>query len=135
MTIIEVAAGLVFRNRKLLIIQRPVEAHLGGLWEFPGGKREANETFVGCLRRELWEELAIEVEIGEVVESITHAYPEKTVYLQFYRCQWRAYEPQAIGCPAWAWVPCDELAKYQFPAADARLIKKIQRSPELWGGS
>ena len=47
---LEVAAGLVFRDGKLLITQRPPGSHLGGLWEFPGGKREAGESFEQCLR-------------------------------------------------------------------------------------
>ena len=85
---IEVAAGLVFREGKLLITQRFFDSHLGGLWEFPGGKRECDETFPQCLQRELLEELGIEVTIGELVERIIHAYPEKTVSLHFFRCQW-----------------------------------------------
>src|SRR5947209_16154187 len=85
---IEVAAGLVFRDGKLLITQRRADAHLGGLWEFPGGKREQDETFEECLRRELREELGVEVIVGELFESVTHAYPEKTVQLKFFRCQW-----------------------------------------------
>ena len=97
---IDVAAGLVFRDGKLLITQRPPDAHLGGLWEFPGGKREPGETFEQCLVRELREELGIEVRVGERLESLTHAYPEKTVHLEFFRCHWIRNEPQALGCPA-----------------------------------
>src|SRR6266853_2112638 len=85
---VDVAAALVFRDGKFLITQRHANAHLGGLWEFPGGKREANETFEQCLARELREELGIEVAVGELVESLTHNYPEKAVHLRFYRCQW-----------------------------------------------
>ena len=62
--VIEVSAGLIFRAGKLLITQRHADAHLGGLWEFPGGKRESGETFETCLARELREELGIEVEVG-----------------------------------------------------------------------
>ncbi len=132
MKIIEVAAALVFRHGKLLIAQRHADAHLGGLWEFPGGKREPGETFAECLVRELQEELAIEVVVGELVESITHPYPEKTVHLQFYRCRLGRHEPRAVGCPAFAWVTAAELANYAFPAADARLLQKLRTSPQLW---
>ena len=129
--VIEVSAGLVFRDGKLLITQRHADAHLGGLWEFPGGKREADESFEDCLVRELREELGIEVEVGELVESITHDYPEKTVALNFFRCRWKQNEPRALDCVDWKWVTARELRDYEFPAADARLLEKLQRSPHL----
>ena len=84
--ITEVSAALIFRDGKLLITQRHAEAHLGGLWEFPGGKREPDETFEQCLVREIREELGVEISVGELFESVTHAYPEKTVHLKFFVC-------------------------------------------------
>ena len=132
MPVIDVAAALVFREGKLLITQRHADAHLGGLWEFPGGKREPAETFEACLTRELREELGIEVAVGELVESLTHAYPDKTVHLRFFRCRWLEHEPQPLGCPAFKWVTAARLRNYRFPAADARLLEKLMASPELW---
>ncbi|HXT13351.1 MAG TPA: 8-oxo-dGTP diphosphatase MutT [Candidatus Angelobacter sp.] len=129
---VEVSAGLVFRSGKLLITQRHQDAHLGGLWEFPGGKREPNETFEQCLVRELREELGIEVEVGELVESLTHAYPEKTVTLKFFRCRLKQGEPRAIDCLDLRWVSVGELRNYEFPAADARLLEMLRSSPGLW---
>ena len=130
---IEVAAGLVFRDGKLLITQRHPDAHLGGLWEFPGGKREPDETFEACLARELREELGIEIEVGEVLESLTHAYPEKTVVLKFFRCRWLRHEPQALDCPAFKWVDPAGVREHTVPAADARLLDRLQRDRGLWG--
>lgn len=130
---IEVAAGLVFRAGKLLITQRYPDAHVGGLWEFPGGKRESCESFEECLKRELREELRIEVEVKELIESITHDYPERRVKLNFYRCELLKGEPAAIGCPALCWISVDDLEKYEFPAADARLLTKLRETPYLWG--
>lgn len=130
--IIDVAAGLVFRAGKLLITQRRPGDHLGGLWEFPGGKREPNETFEHCLIRELREELGIEVTVGRQIEEITHAYPEKTVRLRFFHCTLQAGEPQPIHCHALAWVTRQTLSTYEFPAADAQLINRLQTDPELW---
>jgi mutator protein MutT len=129
---VDVAAGLVFREGKLLIALRHPAAHLGGLWEFPGGKREPGESFEACLARELREELGIKVTVGELVESLTHEYPGKVVHLQFYRCVWKEHEPQALGCAEFAWVGPAELRKYAFPAADERLLEKLQREMELW---
>ena len=130
---IEVSAGLIFRAGKLLITQRRPDDHLGGLWEFPGGKREPGETFEQCLVRELREELGVEVLVGELVEELTHDYPEKTVHLRFFRCTLadiRA-EPRALHCHAFAWVTRNELTGYQFPAADARLLERL-RSQTDW---
>ena len=129
---IEVAAGLIFRSGKLLITQRHAGSHLGGLWEFPGGKREPGETFEQCLRRELREELGCDVEVLELIESITHDYPEKTVHLKFFRCRWLAHEPQAIDCADVRWVNREELEHFEFPAADARLLEQLHRLDVLW---
>lgn len=130
--LIEVAAGLVFRSGKLLITQRHADAHLGGLWEFPGGKRHDNETFEDCLRRELHEELGIEVEVRELIEEITHHYPDKSVRLKFFRCDWLRNEPQTFGCNAFAWIEPEQLDQYKFPEADARLLEKLCDSPKFW---
>lgn len=130
--ITEVAAGLIFRNGNLLITQRHAYAHLGGLWEFPGGKREADETFEQCLVRELREELGVEVSVGELFESVTHAYPEKPIYLNFFLCRLKAGEPQPLGCAALRWVSKSELRSYDFPAADARLLERLRHDLELW---
>lgn len=132
MAIIDVAAALVFREGKLLITQRHPDAHLGGLWEFPGGKRESGETFQECLARELREELGIEIAIGDLVESVTHAYPEKTVHLRFFQCRWLRHEPRLLDCSAFKWVTPAELQDHQFPAADARLLKRLSRNDSLW---
>ena len=132
MKAIEVAAGLVFRGGKLLITQRPTGGHLAGLWEFPGGKREAGESFEDCLRRELREELGIEVEVGANIESLTHDYPEKSVHLRFFACTWLRHEPQPLGCSALVWIRRNELAAYEFPAADARLLSRLNEESSLW---
>ena len=132
MPVIDVAAGLIFRDGKLLIALRHDHAHLGGLWEFPGGKREARETFQECLARELREELGIEVSVGELVESLTHEYPERIVHLRFFRCAWLRHEPQPLGCVEFAWISPRQLSEYEFPEADARLLEKLRASPEWW---
>lgn len=130
--LIEVAAGLVFRDGRLLITQRLPGDHLGGLWEFPGGKREKGESFEECVRRELNEELGIEVEVGPLLENVTHRYPGRIIHLKFFRCAWRGHEPSALGCHAFAWVRASELGEYAFPPADEKLLEKLRVSPELW---
>ena len=131
--LVEVSAALIFRNGRLLITQRHPDAHLGGLWEFPGGKREPDETFEQCLVREIREELGVEISAGELFEDVTHAYPEKTVRLKFFLCRLVSGEPQPLGCAAVKWIGKAELAGYQFPAADARLLGKLQALEfKLW---
>ena len=127
-----IGVGVIWKDGKILIGRRRDDQMLGGLWEFPGGKREPGETFEQCLRRELVEELGIEVEVGALLEEITHEYPERCVRLQFFLCRWRAHEPRPLGCPAFAWITREQLGEYSFPAADARLLGRLRRSSELW---
>ena len=129
---IEVAAGLVFRRGKLLITQRYADAHLGGLWEFPGGKREPDETFEQCLVREIREELGAEISVGELFEEVTHPYPEKSVHLKFFLCRLVSGEPRPLDCAAVKWVTQTELADFEFPAADAHLLEKLKGPQLAW---
>jgi mutator protein MutT len=123
---IDVAAALIYCEGKLLIAQRHANAHLGGLWEFPGGKRESTETFKQCLVREIREELGVEISVGELFEEVTHAYREKIVHLKFFVCKLIRGEPQPLGCAAFRWIKKSELAEYKFPIADAQLLKKLR---------
>ena len=122
---IEVSAALIFRDGKLLITQRHANSHLGGLWEFPGGKRESGESFEDCLIREIREELDVEISVGELFEEIAHAYPEKSVRLKFFICRLLSGEPQTLDCAAVRWVTQNELVDFEFPAADARLLVRL----------
>ena len=128
---IEVSAALIFRSGKLLITRRHSAAHLGGLWEFPGGKREPDETFEQCLVREIREELGMEISVGKLFESVIHAYPEKTVRLKFLVCRLERGEPQMLGCAAFKWISAAELDHYPFPAADAKLLEKLPDALEF----
>ena len=106
-----------------------------GLWEFPGGKRETGETFEACLRRELLEELDARVEVLELIESIDHDYPEKSVSLRFFRCRLVDSEPRPVGCADLRWVGREDLSRYEFPEADARLLEKLRVETAFWEGS
>jgi len=123
---IEVSAALVFRAGRLLIAQRHAGAHLGGLWEFPGGKREPGESFEACLVREIREETGAEIAVGELFDEVTHEYPGKCVHLKFFRCRLVAGEPQPIDCAALHWVSREALDQFEFPAADRQLLEKLK---------
>jgi A/G-specific adenine glycosylase len=121
----DIAAGVIWRDGRILIAQRPPNGLLGGLWEFPGGKREGDETLEDCLVREVREELAIEVAVQRLFATVQHAYTHFRITLYAYHCQYVAGEPQAIGCTAWSWVLPQELDAYAFPAANRRLIAAL----------
>ena len=129
---IDVSAALIFLGGRLLITQRQVHSHLGGCWEFPGGKREADETFEQCLVREIKEELGLEIVVGELFEELCHRYPEKNVRLKFFLCRPQAGEPQPLACAALKWIDQAGLDAHEFPAADARLLEKLKTMPQLW---
>jgi mutator protein MutT len=123
---VQVAASLIVRDGRLLITKRKAGVHLEGLWEFPGGKREANESLEDCLHRELREELGIEIEGPSLIQVVRHAYPGKTVELFFFRCPNTRGEAKPLGCDALAWVRPEELGAYEFPPADRPLVEALQ---------
>ena len=111
---------------QFLIAQRPPEGMLGGLWEFPGGKRHEGETLPDCLRREMQEELAVEVEVGQPVTVVKHAYTHFRITLHAYECQLLAGEPQAIGVADWRWATLEDLAGYAFAVTDQKIILALK---------
>jgi mutator protein MutT len=123
--VVEVAAGLIVRDGQILITRRRRDAHLGGLWEFPGGKRHPSESFETCLAREVNEELGLSVAVHEQVAAAEHVDADRRVRLRFYRCTIVAGEPQTLGCDAFRWVTPDEITGYRFPPADAQLVREI----------
>ena len=126
MSAILVVAAVIERDGRFLVTLRPEGTHLGGRWEFPGGKVHVSETHPEALRRELFEELDIVAEVRELIHSVRHAYPEKTVELHFYRCGF-AGEPKPMMGQEMRWVPRAELASLPFPEADADLISILGR--------
>ncbi len=121
MTPVVVVAAVMERDDAFLLTLRPAGTHLAGHWEFPGGKVDADETHVDALRRELLEELNIVARVGGEVHSVMHAYPDKTVELHFYRCEFDG-EPQPMLGQQMRWVPRAALAALPFPDADRALI-------------
>ena len=120
------AAGLISRDGQYLITRRKAETHLGGFWEFPGGKREPGESLEACLRRELREELGIEITPPVFFRVIRYDYPEKTVELHFFFCSIVAGEERALGCDEIRWVAAGELGGFEFPPADRPLIEALK---------
>jgi 8-oxo-dGTP diphosphatase len=122
---IEVAAAIIWRRGRILISQRDASSHLSGYWEFPGGKREAGESFEECLVREVREELNVKVRVQKLFETISYEYPEKLVTLKFFRCSYLEGEPRALGCSQFKWVSPEQLSCYPFPPADGPIVNRI----------
>lgn len=124
---IVVVAAVIERDDAFLLTLRSPGAHLAGHWEFPGGKCDPRETHEEALRRELFEELDIVADVGERVHHVTHAYPDKTVDLHFYRCEFRG-EPKPMLGQDLRWVPRAELTVLPFPEADRELVEALARA-------
>ena len=122
---VEVVAAVVRRNGRILITRRLDHVHLGGLWEFPGGKVEAGESLEGALLREIREELGMEIAVGSEIFTIEHDYPTKLVRLHFFNCTVIQGEPQPLDVSELRWVTPTQLAEFEFPPADAEFIQKL----------
>ncbi len=125
--VVDVAAALIQDvEGRYLITQRRRGSHLEGLWEFPGGKRDAGEDLPSCLARELTEELGARFVVGEKVDTIRWEYPDRTVVLHFYRCRLESGTIEPRESQAMAWVAPQELPRYHFPPADLELIARLR---------
>jgi len=127
----DVTAGVIWQGEPfaspLLIAQRPHKGLLGGLWEFPGGKREPDDADLpACLRREIAEELGITVAVGKPVTVVRHAYTHFRITLHAYHARHIDGTPQARGCADWRWVTLAELDRYPFPVTDQKIIAALQ---------
>ena len=110
---------------EVLIDQRLEEGLLGGMWEFPGGKQESDETIEACIARELREELAIEVTVGDHLITVDHAYSHKKLRFVVHLCTWLSGDPQPLASQQVRWVQAQSLGDYPFPAANARIIEAL----------
>ncbi len=126
---IEVAAAIIFNNECILISQRDEKSHLSGYWEFPGGKREPQESFEDCVVREIREELNADVEVGGYFETVQYEYTENVVVLRFFCCRYLGGEVKALGCRQFKWVPLQELCQYKFPPANEPILEKLLSNP------
>jgi mutator protein MutT len=125
-----VGVGVVEKDGKVLITQRRFDDHLGGIWEFPGGKKSPQESDEACVERELKEELGISVKVGDHIETIRYAYPDRKLELRFYSCSLVAGDPKAVEVQDFRWVQPSELIYYQFPKADRDLVDRLAKKTE-----
>jgi mutator protein MutT len=121
-----VAVAVVEDGDRLLVGQRPEGASLAGLWEFPGGKVRLGETPERAAVRECLEETGLEIEVVGSYGVTVHGYPHGWVRIHFFTCR-LTFEANSLR-PPFRWIPIDELDRYPFPAANARVIRHLTKS-------
>ncbi len=122
----DIAAGLVWRKERLLIARRPADGLLGGLWEFPGGKRRDGETLEAACVREVHEETGLRVRCERPFMAIDHAYTHFRITLHLFHCTSERGRPRPLGCESPRFVGLDEIDRYPFPRANRRALEALQ---------
>ena len=130
----DVSAGIIVRNGKIFIAQRPEGKPLPNVWEFPGGKLEAGETLAQALARELREELAITVQPGAALWDTVYAYPDVTVHLTFLPACLAGQTPRALEHHALRWLHPAEAHLADFCPADQRFLQALQQGQAVLPG-
>ena len=122
-----VGAMIEKEGGRYLITQRRPKATLPLLWEFPGGRAEEGEPDAEALRRELKEEMDIDVEVGEQAMHTHHEYPHYDIDFRVYRCRLDSPESaiRHIKVHDHRWVTLQEMSQYKFPDADARTLEQL----------
>jgi A/G-specific adenine glycosylase len=113
---------------QILIDRRRPEGLLGGLWEFPGGKIEVGETVEECIKREIQEELGIEITVGDRLITIDHAYSHFRVTITVHHCCHISGVPQPFECDEIRWVGLDEIDQFPFPKANSQIIAALRQN-------
>ncbi len=122
----EIAVGIVQRRDEVLIALRPPRGLLGNLWEFPGGKREQNESLVECCKREVEEETSLQVEVGVCLAVVKHAYTHFKITLHAFLCQYMSGVAVPRRSQQVRWVKIAELDKFAFPKATQKVIEALK---------
>ncbi len=127
-----VVGAAVVTNRKgeVLIAQRRDKDMLGGLWEFPGGKQETGETIQQCIVRELKEELGINIEIGDFLITVKHAYSHFTMEMHTYFAKIKSGHPRPLECQDFQWLEISNLRKVPYSKADLYVIDELEKPLE-----
>lgn len=122
----EIGVGVIWKRGRILIQQRLAEGLLGGLWEFPGGKQEPNETLAQCVAREIREEVGLEVRVADKIAAIDHGYSHFSITMHAFQCQFVSGRVRIQSAQRYKWIRPEELTEYAFPAANRRIIELLK---------
>lgn len=147
MGLIEVGIGIVLRHTpnkittqatsprgttggsyELLITRRPHDTVFGGYWELPGGKADPGETPDDCVRRELFEEVGVQVRVIGRLSEVTHTYPHGTVRLHPRLCVMLPHSPPPanLHVAEHRWCPVNRLDEHEFPPANEGIVRELR---------
>jgi A/G-specific adenine glycosylase len=126
---VDVAAGIVWRRGRVLIARRPADGLLGGLWEFPGGKRRPGESLEEACVREIREETGLAVTCERPFLALDHAYSHFRVTLHLFHCRSPVGRPRPLACEAPRFVKPADLGSYPFPRANTRALEVLLAQP------
>lgn len=121
-----VAAVIKDDNGKILITQRNLQKSQGGLWEFPGGKIEPNETRERAIIREIKEELDIDIQVESYLSEKVFNYPEKNINLIALECRKTNGDIKLLEHEDYKWVENTELEDFEFAPADMFIVKILK---------
>jgi len=126
--VIKVVAALILNEKnEILITQRHQNTHLGGYWEFPGGRVEEDETYNEALTREITEEVDLKIDVGNLFWQETEEYDTRIIDISFYLCQLNPIMQQVreLDVADHRWIQVEQLDQFTFPKADLNLIRKL----------
>jgi len=123
---IEVGVACIYKDGKYLIQTRPEDKSFTGQWEFPGGKREKGEDFRGCVKREIMEEIGIEVSVRPHFFEEIHEFEHVDLVLRFHRCQIQTGEPKPLESQELSWAAPTEFDQIEFLKTNAKALQKLK---------
>jgi A/G-specific adenine glycosylase len=121
----DMTAGIIQKNGRVLVVKRPEKGLLGGLWKFPGGRREDGLSLQQGLRQSVLGEVGIDVAVGRKLLSVDHGYTHFLVTLHAYSCRHLKGRPKALDCAGWSWVPVERLKNLAFSKAERVIIRTL----------
>ena len=122
---VEVVAGIIYKDDKFLIAQRNLKKAQGGLCEFPGGKVEPEESYQDALKREIKEEFNADIEVGDFVGENVHHYPERDIKLIFYKAKLISDKMELLEHEDIRWITKEDKDSFEFAGADKKVFDLI----------
>ncbi|MDR3541060.1 MAG: (deoxy)nucleoside triphosphate pyrophosphohydrolase [Desulfosporosinus sp.] len=127
----EVTAAIIIKENRILIAERALGENLAGKWEFPGGKIELGETPQECLKREIREELEVDIDVLDLFGESIYGYQSGTIKLIAFRCQWISGDFKLNVHSRIEWVTRQELDLYDFAPADIPLVDRLKACNQI----